>query len=195
MSKGIILRISDLRKSVERFTEEEIAEKVMEGSERITISTKPEKVANWVKGVIDRLDSLVDEDTRCQIMRDRGYNCALAGNNITKTRAIRNKYNTEDEYIEGLQREPPRGTRLIRQGNVVYLYYTPQNFGNPPIRCYCSLARKLPQGKTISRTYCECSRAFAEKSWESILGRSVEVELLESSVTGSQECKFAIHLY
>lgn len=43
-------------------------------------------------------------------------------------------------------------------------------------------------------TYCQCSRAFVQWCWEYILEQPVDVELLESCVSGGQECKFVTHL-
>ncbi|MCL5999201.1 MAG: hypothetical protein M1546_24525 [Chloroflexi bacterium] len=194
MSKWNVLRINVLGKSVQHFAGKEICAQVMEGSEQITDSTQPKRVAHWTKGAIERLEALADEETRCRIMQNCGHNCVLAGSLITKARVRRRKYATEEEYIEAMQQAPAPGTRLIRQGNVVYQFYTPRQFGEPPIRCYCGLVRRLPDHETMPRFYCECSRAFVEKLWSSVLDRPVEVELLESSVTGAQECKFAIHL-
>ena len=54
--------------------------------------------------------------------------------------------------------------------------------------------RGLPEDKTVSLTYCQCSRGLVEKTWELILGRPVQVEILESAISGATECKFVIHL-
>ncbi len=180
--------------NVERFAGEHVKKKVMQGSERITASAKPAQVALWVKGAMERLDTLVDEDTRNQIMMNCGHNCAVVNKSpIERAKARRRKYNTEDEFLEAEQRKPPAGMRLARQGDVLYQFYTPQSFTRP-MRCYCSLLRGLPESETIPLTYCQCSRGFVQKYWEGILQRPVEVELLESCVSGAQECKFAIHL-
>ena len=48
--------------------------------------------------------------------------------------------------------------------------------------------------KTMSPTYCRCSRGFVQWFWERILERPVQVDLLASCMSGAQECQFAIHL-
>ena len=53
-----------------------ISRKVMEGSEEITEKTDKKKIAKWIKDAVGRLDTLVDEKTRTQIMENCGYNCA-----------------------------------------------------------------------------------------------------------------------
>jgi hypothetical protein len=44
----------------------------------------------------------------------------------------------------------------------------------------------------MSRTYCHCSKAFVRTLWEAVMGRPVSIELLESAVSGSGECRFRI---
>ncbi len=189
-----VFQIYEIGENMERFAGEDVRKKVMEGSGQITPSSKPEKVAKWVKGAMERLDDLVDEEARSRIMMNCGYNCAFINKSpIEKAKARRRKHKTVDEFLEAEQRNPPAGTRLAREGDIIYQFYTPRSFTRP-MRCYCSLLRGLPDNETISLTYCECSKGFVQKYWEGILERPVEVELLESCVSGAQECKFAIHL-
>jgi hypothetical protein len=187
-------QIREIEGNVERFAGADVREQVMEGSEGITDSSKPAKVALWVKDAVERLDALVDEGTRNQIMMQCGYNCAMMNSGpIERAKARRRKHVTVDEFLEAEQRKPPAGTRLVREGDVLYQFYTPHSYTHP-MRCYCSLLRGLPEGETASLTYCQCSRGFVQKYWEGVLERPVEVEILESSVSGAQECKFVIRL-
>jgi len=194
MGKNTVFQIREIGENVKRLAGKDVMDKVMEGREQITASSKPEKVARWVQGAMESLDALVDEETRNQVMTNCGYNCARVNSSpIEKAKARRKKFRTEDEFLRAEQKKPPTGTRLVREGNTVYQFYTPRSFTHP-MRCYCSLLRGLPEGEMASLTYCQCSRGFVQKYWEGILGRPVEVELLESSVSGAQECKFAVHL-
>jgi hypothetical protein len=187
-------QIREIGENVEHLAGEEVRKKVMEGSEQISTSRNPEEIARWVRGAIEKLDTLVDEATRNQVMLNCGYNCALANRSpMERAKARRRKFETLDEFLEVEQRHPPAGTRLAREGDVLYQFYTPRSFTRP-MRCYCSLLRGLPDGETASLTYCQCARGFVERYWEGILERPVEVELLGSCVSGAQECKFAVHL-
>ena len=186
-----------MEKCVEHFAGKTIATKVMEGSEQITEKTDKRKIAEWVKGAMERLDALVDERTRVQIMKNCGYNCAEVNRRvIERAVARRKKYKSVDEFLEAEQRKPMKGTRLAREGNILYQFYTPQEYTRPKglIRCYCDLVSGLPAEDKISITYCNCSKGFVEKFWESVLERPVEVDLIQSAVSGAKECKFAIHL-
>ena len=194
MAKGCAIQINIIGEHVARLAGEQAREQVMAGSEAITASSSPAKVACWVQGAMARLDALVDEETRRRIMGDCGRNCALAHQGtIDRRKAQRRRYATEDAFLEAEQRNPAVGMRLVREGDVVYQFYTPHDYRHP-MRCYCSLTRGLPEGETASLTFCECSRGFVQETWEQILGRPVRVEVLESAVSGARECKFAIYL-
>lgn len=183
-----------MEKCVEQLAGKTIATKVMEGSEQITEKTDKRKIAEWVKNVMEKLDALVDEKTRVQIMQNCGYNCAKKNSKVIERAVVRRKkYANIDEFLEAEQQKPMKGTRLAREGNILYQFYTPQAFTRP-MRCYCGLLRGLPNGETVSKTYCNCSRGFVEKFWENVLGRPVKVDLMQSVVSGDKECKFAIHL-
>jgi len=186
--------IKELGRNLDRFAGETISKKVMEGSEKITASSGKKEVAEWVKGAMDRLDKLVDEKTRIQVMENCGYNCALVNKRmIEKAKARRKKYKTTGEFLEAEQRNPMKGTKLLREGNILYQSYTPQLF-TKLMRCYCSLLRGLPADEKISLTYCHCSKGFVKKFWENVLEKPVKVELIQSVVSGAPECKFAIHM-
>jgi len=183
-----------MEKCMEQLAGKTIATKVMAGSEQITEKTDKRKTAEWIKSAMEKLDALVDEKTRVQIMQNCGYNCAKKNSKvIERAVARRKKYVSINEFLEAEQQKPQKGTRLAKEGNILYQFYTPQAFTRP-MRCYCGLLRGLPNEQTVSKTYCNCSRGFVEKFWENVLGRPVKVDLLQSVVSGDKECKFAIHL-
>lgn len=173
---------------------EDAAEKVMQGSDILTEKSKPEAVAAWVKEAMERLDESVELPVRDEIMLRCGHNCAAVNSRpLDAAKKRRAKFNSLDEFISAEITKPPSGMRFEREGDLVYQFYTPQSFSHP-MRCYCGLLRGLPQDEVVSRTYCQCSRGFVQKWWEGILGREVEVDLVETAVSGASECKFAIHL-
>jgi len=183
-----------LEKNIEHFAGEAVAKKIMEGSGQITGRTDRRKTAQWVKDAMERMDSLTDEKTRVRIMEECGHSCAKVNMKlIDRARARRNRYDTVDEFLRAEERKPIAGTKLIREGDVLYQYYTPRAFTRP-MRCYCGLLKGLPEDEQVSRTYCHCSRGFVKEFWESVLEKAVKVELLQSAVSGASECKFAIHL-
>jgi hypothetical protein len=177
---------------VGRFAGEEVRREVMAGSEGVG-DASAEEVAAWLRRTMDRLDTLVDEDTRMQVMENLGFNCAEVNrSHISRMLAKREKFATLDEFLAAEEQKPMRGTRLEREGAVVYQYYDPQS--SFKVRCFCSLWRGLAPDGNASLTWCHCSRGFVMKLWEAYLGRPAQVELVESCIAGAEECKFAIHL-
>jgi hypothetical protein len=186
--------IKEIGENVERFVGKIMRNRVMEGSEQISSSTSKSKIAKWVKEAMEKLDTQVDEKIRVQIMENCGYNCSVVNKRIIeKAKNRRKKYNNIDEFLEAEQRNPLTGTRLERNGNILYQFYTPQSYTRP-MRCYCSLLRSLPNDEKVSLTYCYCSKGFVREFWKNILKRPVKVELIQSVVSGAPECKFAIYL-
>jgi len=186
--------LQQIKGCAEQFAGKHLAQKIMEGSENITEKTDKKKTAQWVRNAMQKLDAAVDGKTRVQIMQNCGYNCAKKNHKvIERAVARRKKYGNILEFSEAEQQKPMKGTKLEREGNILYQFYTPQTFTRP-MRCYCGLFRELPKEDTVSITYCNCSKGFVEKYWEEVLERPVEVEILQSAISGAKECKFAIHL-
>jgi hypothetical protein len=186
--------LKTLEKSIEDLAGKTIAEKVMEGSEQIAREKDRKRIAEWVKSAMERLDSSTPEKTRIQIMERCGRNCAMVHKAIlNRAKARRKKYKNEEEFLKAEQNKPAKGTRLLKEAGVLYQIYTPRAFSRP-MRCYCSILRELPAGQTVSRTYCHCGKGFVKRFWETALGRPLEVDLIQSAVSGADECKFAIHL-
>jgi hypothetical protein len=170
----------------------EIQSKVMEGREKLKPSSSAEKVAVWVKGAMDRLDAEASGAISQQVMLECGYYCSTINKSaIAKGKARRAKFSSVDEYIAAEEEHPSPGTRLVLDEEGIHQFYTPKHWSHP-LRCYCSLVNGLPEGETISKTYCQCSRGFVQKFWEAVLERPVVVELGLTALTGSEECEFII---
>jgi hypothetical protein len=187
-------QIKEIGGNIERTAGPDIRDRVMQGSEAITASAKPLRVALWVQGAMERLDALTPEEARQQIMMECGRSCARMNKGmIARAQKRRRRFKTEDEFLAAEQACPQAGTRLEREADRLYHFYTPHSYTRP-MRCYCSLVRGLPDDRTVSTTYCQCSRGFEETYWSQVLGRPVAVDLEGSCVSGAQECTFVIHL-
>ena len=194
MTETDVQMIKELKKTIERIAGKTVSKTVMQGSEQLTKSSSKKTIALWVRDAIRRLDSTVNENTRRQVMENCGRNCASINKRVIESaKTRRKKFKDLDTFLETEQLKPMKGTRLYREGTILYQYYTPQAF-TQPMRCYCSLLRELPKETSVSITYCHCSKAFVQNLWESVLEQPVKVELLQSVVSGDSECKFAIHL-
>jgi len=191
VTKDDVGPITELEMEIGHFAGEEAKKKIVEGSEQIA-DLSPEEVAEWLKNTMNKLDTLIDEKIRIQIMENCGFNCAeINKNHIENTLAKREKFKTLDEFLDAEEKNPAQGTRLVREGDIIYQYYDPSAF---KVRCFCSLWRGLKDNETVSPTWCLCSKGFVMKLWEALLGRPAKVELVESCISGAKQCKFAVHL-
>ncbi len=186
-------QIQELGGHIEKFAGAKAREKVMEGSEKAAKSSDKVKTALWVKEAMDRLDAAAPEKCK-QIMTACGYSCIAHNKGLAnglKNRRLKHK--TEEEFLKAEVKKPVKGIRLELQDKTLIQYYTPHTYSTPR-RCFCGLVAALPDGTNMSPAYCQCSRAFVEKYWEGALGRPVEAEVIETTLSGAEECKFIIHL-
>ena len=187
-------QIQEFGGRVEEFAGENARIKVMEGGEQIAKSSGKQKIALWMKDAVNRLDGCVSPDKCKQIMTACGYSCI--GHNKGLANGLKNrrlKHKTEVDFLAAEVKKPVNGIRLELKGKTLVQYYAPRTYSTPR-RCFCSLMNALPEEINISPTYCQCSRGFVEKYWEGALGRPIEVEVVETCLTGADECKFVIHL-
>jgi hypothetical protein len=94
----------------------------------------------------------------------------------------------------------------LRQGDRVYktkIPYAPWQFlkeKDPTMRkyyaCHCQLVRTaLRDGKPrIPAIFCYCSAGFEKLHFDAIFSEPVEVELLETLLTGDARCRFAVKI-
>lgn len=197
MTKKDAQMIESIGRTVGELAGQEARNTFLQGFEKAaqtSTGSSAQPLSLWLKDAIARLDSLVDEPTRVRIMEACGTRCAqINKRTIDGFVRRRQKHPSTNEYLAAEEKKPSRGTRLERQGNTLYFYYTPDTF-RPGLRCYCSLWRGLPATAKVSPTYCHCSKAFVAKLWQAVLGRAVQVDLLQSCISGARGCKFVVHL-
>jgi hypothetical protein len=194
MTSATARRIEEIGRNIEKFAGAKVREKVMEGSEKAAATKDRRQVALWVKQAMDRLDAATTPVKCKQIMAACGHNCIAHNSHMALAiKARRQKYPTEEEFLKAEAKKPVKGTRIELRGIMLVQYYTPHTYSTPR-RCFCGLMFALPEDVNASPTYCQCSRGFVEKYWESALGRPVLVEVEGTALTGADECKFIIHL-
>jgi hypothetical protein len=127
-------------------------------------------------------------------MQHGGHNCSQEYQEVIQFAKDRFQHSKSlDDFLEAEPQKRFPGTRLRREGNILYQIYDPTSFVKP-VRCYCYLLRNLPSDEKVSLTYCHCSEGFIKSYWEEVLGKPVGVEILESVISGGKECRFAIYL-
>lgn len=193
MTKKEIDLIRQFGMAISEHASDEVQQQVLKGSENLKKSSRAE-MSTWLQSAMQRFDALVEEGTRNRIMQDCGYNCARVNKStIERMGRKREKFSTLEEFIDNEAKHPSKIQRIERDGDRILQYYSPKEFRDG-WRCFCGVWRELPGGEKTSSTWCQCSRAFVEKVWEMYAGRPVQVELLQSSISGAKECIFEIKL-
>jgi predicted hydrocarbon binding protein len=191
MAKKHLRKIEELGRNLDKYARQDVRKKVLEGSEKLASVSDTKQIALWVKGAMERLDKLVANEIKTQVMEQCGRRCAEASETIEIAVAKRKKYKNLDQFLEAEKRKLLPGMRLEREGKILYQYYMPHSF-SPRMRCFCSLLERLPAEENISPTYCQCSKGFVLEMWERILRKPVKVDVMATAVTGAKECKFKI---
>jgi predicted hydrocarbon binding protein len=142
--------------------------------------TTPLQRARCLKGMMNALDQAVDEPTRQAIMQACGRQC-IGASALDKARTLAKTTANLDDLLEKLNEVHLGGGHLRREGDVIHAAYD---------HCYCGSVSKTKE--PISSTYCHCSCGWFRQLFETLLERSVTVELISSIVQGDEKCQFRI---
>jgi hypothetical protein len=189
--------LREFGKNIERFAGADVKRQVLPSAGQPPEAFDVTKTALDYKDALIRLDKLTDKATCNKIMDACGRHCeGVFDQEAHKAKERRQSYSTEEAFLADFQ-QFDNGTRIERRGNDLVMSFSPGKLFPhlPDLRCACMLLGGLPRGVNASPAACECSRAFTQQRWETILGRPVQVEMGETPiVNGSKECVFIIHL-
>ncbi len=142
----------------------------------------------WVRRFFDVVDQTLDEGGRKKLMMANGKSCfsEYAGPNQHHPGP-----DAVDRFKAWVAKEgKARGYAI--DGNVVSFEYTSSaetGQASPDSVCLCPMVEAQKAGK-FSRTYCYCSVGYVKEMHERILGRPVEVELVDAVLWGGKRCRF-----
>lgn len=160
-----------------KYTDEQTAKRI---AYKIPLSKMADinKKFAWAESICEDLQNEFDENTIIKIRMD----CAC-GPEMSKLNSLKKIYessNDLDDFVAKLN-NLNQGFTIKHENNFLLLIY-PQ--------CYCSCVERVDA--PISKTWCYCTLGYTKKMFEHILGRIVEVELLESVKTGGSKCVIKI---
>ncbi len=133
----------------------------------------------WVENLMASMDAHLDEQARVHLMEACGRACARTGparvakecqGNLEQWLTILAKWHGGEEYVR-------------RDGDAVEVLCA---------ECLCALVKDGPA--RLPDTYCTCSFGWMKETFEAVLGRSVDVTLVESIKRGGQRCQFLVQL-
>lgn len=132
----------------------------------------------WVKNLMDSMDAHLDEEAKIALMESCGRACARVGP-IRSAEACQGDL---DRLLSTLGKWIGKGN-VRRDGNVVHIVYT---------KCLCHLVAEGPP--RLPHTYCYCSRGWLKEMFETVVGKPVDVDLINSIKRGGQQCSFTVQL-
>ncbi|MBN2303130.1 MAG: GyrI-like domain-containing protein [Anaerolineae bacterium] len=176
---------------------------ILAGSEYVTPDTPAAAVTAWVRGVMDRLDAAVDENT---IRQDIMPGCAhrFPQSTIARLRDAYERLGTIDALI-AYMRDNPHVAAPVREGRALITTKVPYNTrlykeATDPVEkraayCHCGIIRSaIRAGEPLSTTFCYCGAGWLKQVWEGITGQPVRVEVIETVLRGDDHCRIAVHL-
>jgi effector-binding domain-containing protein len=198
-----------LARNLNRVVGQEAGQKVMWGSDDLTLESTNDERFRWVKGAMERLNGLADEGQTYDIVSSCAH--VFPRVQIEKLRAVYEDARAKtddalkavDAVIEFMDQDPGWGERPLREGKVIYSSKAPRDpkgyeeaeseAEKKKAYCFCPLVRNhLDQG--MPATFCYCGAGWYRQQWEGATGKPVRVEIVKSIVQGDAVCQFAIHL-
>ena len=175
-------RVERFQHVCEKHLDGEVKDRLLQASEAFdTLTTRSQK-ARLIHGLMDVLDAETEKGVREQLMEECGRTC-IGRTTLERASKLQLTSTGMDDLLEKLNQAHIGGGHLHREGDAIQASYD---------RCYCGSVG----GNTepFSSTYCHCSCGWYRQLFEHLLGRQVEVELLDSIVQGAQSCRFVIRI-
>lgn len=147
----------------------------------------------WVVRLIENMDEMVDQETRTRLMKACGRGCFIQAFGVAGEKKPHPK--VLENFLQYWQRKGEKEIR--REGNIIYYQYgnshvSPYGISVEDGLCLCPLVESLD--KSLSKTYCQCSAGYVKELFQRLVGKPVEVEVLESLRSGGKICRFKIEI-
>jgi effector-binding domain-containing protein len=200
--------LNRMARGLDRLAGEVVMWQVLQGSNKLKALSPASEKVHWVKGAMQRLDALVDEKARKEIMAGCAH--IFPQGRIQQLRAEYLRLGDIDKLLEVMARDRSCGENSYysapkREGNIIYttkIPFNPKGYQEATDGvekrfhyCHCPLVKEaIREGQKISATFCYCGSGWFKRLWEGILGEPVNVEVLKTVLQGDDCCQFAIHL-
>jgi hypothetical protein len=140
---------------------------------------RQEFTQRWIQNLMSSMEAHLDEGTRARVMESCGRACARAG----PVHAAMECQGDLDAWLDRLTRWHGGRENVRREGDAVHLICE---------QCLCPLVQDAPE--RLPDTYCACSLGWMKETFGTVLGRPVQVSLLESILRGGERCRFVVEL-
>ena len=142
----------------------------------------------WLPRFFATMDRTLDEQSRRKLMEANGKACFAAFAGPPKTQPGPDAFEKFKAWIE--EKGKDRGYSI--EGRVISFEFTSSaetGQSSAESICLCPMA-EAQTSKTLSPTFCLCSVGYVQEMHERVLGRPVEVELVDSVLRGGKRCRF-----
>ncbi len=175
-----------VRRLIESLDEAGVApatrDKITAGHERLKTGAKPVQKAEWYRGVIQRMDRLLDEQARVRARELCA--CSLTPFRLKPMARMRKTHPKLDDFLAAVQESRLMGAEVRRQGKKVHI-----RFGTPWCVCHAIRASRKP----VSTTYCHCCKGHLAGLLEAAFGESVKMDVVETHISGGKDCRFVFY--
>ena len=183
-------KIEDLHQSmIKHKVDGTIRKKIMASGELIKKTSKKEEKAAWFFGAMNLMDGLLDEETKKKVREDCA--CCLEGKRQKLCKEVNKKYETPEERVLAINETHyifGHEINIIGEGKYEVRFFDEKM---PEKICSCL---KIVMDKKMSKTYCYCCGGHVKHHLETVLGKKLEVEFIDSALSsmGKKSCRFVL---
>jgi hypothetical protein len=163
-------------------------DQIMEGGEDILRKTSPEKKADWLRGAMNRMNKLLDIETRKTVRE--GCACCLGGKRLKISKEIAQENDSLEDRINAANKANYVGSVAMMENGEVLVRFYPE--GLEHYRCVC-----LPQAREpLPITYCYCCGGHVKHHLQVALGRELDGTVRSSALSsgGKFPCTFSFRI-
>ncbi len=137
---------------------------------------------DWIRAMLDGLETEVDEPTRRRLMEKCGRACAAHHKSVEIVNSVRKTATGIDELLDALNRQEGFWCGdWKRDGKLIYSVCD---------KCGCPM---VSAGLVEpSPALCDCSRGWVEAVFRAALGAPVEVQLALAIGRGDRACRYVV---
>jgi hypothetical protein len=185
--EGFVLKykmsyINKFAQNIDKVAGVEIRVEILKDCENLTSKDGKEKRAEKMKVVTERMESLLDEKDIISIRES----CACKPPKfLKKAREVYAESDNIDGFLLKLQETGYAGDSIRLEDSIIY-----GKFGIE--KCVCGMVGETKSEIPIS--WCHCCKAHIRWLYERSLERPLKVELIESLISGGEDCIYKVYL-
>ena len=153
---------------------------------------KMEEALVKFRAMMEQMDAQLDEKTKIKILNGCGRSCFINAFGVADER--KPSPERADAALKALEKS---GMDVRREKETITIFYrwgakqNPYGLSMKEGYCMCPIVESGAPG--MPKTYCNCSAGYVKEGLERSTGKTVlKVEVLESILLGSKDCRFKV---